>query len=507
MTNKTTATAFKQIRARGVPICGIESADPAATIKGCLAALNGKANDFPITRWDIIRGLTPINVAGKEFIDSLCSGQDPRMVTGNPAECLGALERCADDPAKKLIVFWHNAHRMIDNADVSQGIWNLRDKFKTLGATFVLLAPVLRLPAELKEDIMIISEPLPDEEELTGIVNRLLESADVAGKMPADKMPLAVDTLRGLSAFAAEQCVAVSMSADTGINLDTLWDRKRKMIEQTPGLQVWKGSESFDSLGGLANVKQFLSCILTSGKTPVRAIGFIDEIEKGLAGAAGDTSGTSQDQLQVFLKVMQDLDIPGIILIGPPGTGKSAIAKAAGAVAACPVISIDTGSMKGSLVGESEMKIRTAMEVFKAVSQGKGLFIATCNKIASLPPELRRRFTLGTFFVDLPSKEERDAIWPIWLKRYSMPVKSNLPDCEGWTGAEIRACCDVAYRTGLDLVAASKFVVPVIKSAPDAINGLRQQASGRFLSASYPGLYSDPKAPSNQSAVARKLEI
>jgi hypothetical protein len=26
------------------------------------------------------------------------------------------------------------------------------------------------------------------------------------------------------------------------------------------------------------------------------------------------------------------------------------------------------------------------------------LFIATSNSIASLPPELRRRFTLGTFF-------------------------------------------------------------------------------------------------------------
>ena len=35
----------------------------------------------------------------------------------------------------------------------------------------------------------------------------------------------------------------------------------------------------------------------------------------------------------------------------------AAIAKAAGNVAGAPVISIDTGAMKGSLVGESEAKI------------------------------------------------------------------------------------------------------------------------------------------------------
>jgi SpoVK/Ycf46/Vps4 family AAA+-type ATPase len=80
--------------------------------------------------------------------------------------------------------------------------------------------------------------------------------------------------------------------------------------------------------------------------------------------------------------------------------------------------------MTGSLVGESQRKIRQAMEVFKAVSQGKGLFIATCNKIAALPPELKRRFTLGTFYVDLPSDEERSAIWPIWLKKYNLPKQA-----------------------------------------------------------------------------------
>jgi hypothetical protein len=337
--------------------------------------------------------------------------------------------------------------------------------------------------------VVVVTEPLPDEKEVSSIVESIVKDMrDAGAEFPKDYgHTKAVDTLMGLSAFAAEQALAMSMSK-TGIDFDGLWERKRRTVEQTPGLSIWRGADSFKSLGGLSNIKDFLTKILTSGRTPVRAIGFIDEIEKGFAGSTGDLSGVSQDQLQVFLKVMQDFDIPGIVLVGPPGTGKSAIAKGAGSVAGAEVLSIDTGAMTGSLVGESQRKIRQAMEVFKAVSQGKGLFIATCNKIAALPPELKRRFTLGTFYVDLPSDEERSAIWPIWLKKYNL-TKQALPDCDGWTGAEIRACCDVAYRADLTLKEASAFVVPVCKSAADQIAKLREMASGRFISANKAGLY------------------
>src|SRR4029077_20427044 len=103
--------------------------------------------------------------------------------------------------------------------------------------------------------------------------------------------------------------------------------------------------------------------------------------------------------------------------------------------------------------------------------------IATCNKISSLPPELRRRFTLGTFFVDLPTKAEQAKIWPIWIKRFDLDKGQDLPECEGWTGAEIRACCDVAFRTGKSLKQAASFIVPVFKSAPEAVESLRKLAS------------------------------
>ncbi len=63
------------------------------------------------------------------------------------------------------------------------------------------------------------------------------------------------------------------------------------------------------------------------------------------------------------------------------------------------------------------------------------LFIATSNSIASLPPELRRRFTLGTFFFDLPTAEERETIWRIYLKKYdgqAQKSKSAAGKRIGW---------------------------------------------------------------------------
>jgi len=64
--------------------------------------------------------------------------------------------------------------------------------------------------------------------------------------------------------------------------------------------------------------------------------------------------------------------------------------------------------MRSSLVGASTERLRTALQIIDAVSQRRMLFIATCNSIASLPPELWRRFTLGTFFFDLPTANERE---------------------------------------------------------------------------------------------------
>jgi SpoVK/Ycf46/Vps4 family AAA+-type ATPase len=274
-----------------------------------------------------------------------------------------------------------------------------------------------------------------------------------------------------------------------------LWERKCQAVEQTPGLTIWRGGETFDQVGGCDNIKGFLTAVLHGQEAP-RVIVFVDEIEKAVAGTGTDMSGVKTEMTGTMLSWMQDRGADGVIFIGPPGAAKSAVGKAAGATAGIPTVAFDLSAMQNSLVGGSGERLRAALQVVDAISQGRSLWIATCNSITSLPPELRRRFTLGTFFFDLPSAIERKAIWDIYLKKWNLT--GDLLDDEGWTGAEIKECCRKAWRLKLSLRESAEYVVPVSRSAADQIDALRRQASGRFLSASQPGVFT---TESRQAAV------
>jgi len=473
---------FKAARRVSTPLVCVRTADPASTVAEILAAcLNGKEKP-PVLTWDVVHGLRGVNDGGAAEANLVLGGGDPAMVSARPSDMLALAEKLGDD----AIVFMHAGHRYLSDPVVGQAVWNLRDGYKSRGAMLVILAaPGATLPAELVDDVLVIDEPLPTPEELAEIVRGTFAAAELALD-PATEQK-AVDALAGLSAFAAEQSLAMCLTKD-GLDAPALWNRKRQVIEQTPGLSVWRGGETFSDLGGVENIKTFLRAVL-AGAEPPRAIVFVDEIEKAFAGTGTDLSGVKTEMTGTMLTWMQDREADGAIFIGPPGAAKSAVAKATGNTAGVPTISFDLGAMESSLVGASGDRLRTALKVVDAVAQGRALFIATCNSIASLPPELRRRFTLGTFFFDLPSKAERDAIWQIYLNKYNVEPAQELPDDEGWTGAEIKECCRKAYRLRITLRQAAEYIVPVSRSAAEQIKNLRMQASGRYISASSPGVY------------------
>jgi SpoVK/Ycf46/Vps4 family AAA+-type ATPase len=293
----------------------------------------------------------------------------------------------------------------------------------------------------------------------------------------------------------------MSLSKD-GLDFERLWDRKRQAVEQTPGLTIWRGGETFNQIGGCENIKRFLDALIHGEEAP-RVVVFVDEIEKAFAGSGTDTSGVKTEMTGTMLSWMQDRNADGVIFIGPPGAAKSAVAKAAGATAGIPTVAFDLSAMQSSLVGGSGERLRSALQVVDAICQGRSLWIATCNSITSLPPELRRRFTLGTFFFDLPTAEEREAIWNIYEQRWK--VSGERPDDDGWTGAEIKECCRKAWRLKLSLRDSASYIVPVSRSATDQIEALRRQASGRFLNSSRSGPYSDSPAGESVTVLRRVI--
>jgi hypothetical protein len=465
-----TLNQFKAARRVSVPLIVWKTPDPAATIAQVVELANGKG--APVAQWDCVRGMKPLN----EQAQGKVSGE---IAIGNPVDALIYMESLDE----KSILFFHNAHKFTADPGTLQAVWNLRDSNKQAGKTLVLLAPSMPIPPELANDVLVLDEALPDEAQLTEIVLQQFESAELP--KPGDKeTKKAVDAISGLSAFSAEQVVAMSFEGKTGsvkLNHGSLWERKRQAVEETRGLKVWRGGETFNDIGGVQNIKDFLALFI-GGRKPPHAIVWVDELEKSLAGAQGDTSGTSQDQLGVFLKEMEDNAAEGVLFVGHPGGAKSMVAKATGNTAQVPTIAMDLGAMKGSLVGESEANIRAAMSA---------LYIATCNKIGVIPPELQRRFTLGTFFFDLPSKEERETIWKLYTSKFELSGEAakRPEDDEGWTGADIFNCAKRAWMFRTSLAEAAKYASPICKTRPKEIEALRDVANNAFISASYPGLY------------------
>jgi hypothetical protein len=346
----------------------------------------------------------------------------------------------------------------------------------------------------------MVSE-LPTREQHIEAAQNICSSAGVTEPNDKDAGTIG-DALLGLSGFASEQALALSVTKD-GIDTETLWQRKRQQINETPGLNVYAGKETFKDLGGLDQAKTLFKSLM-GGKRKPGAVVFVDEIEKALGGSSGDTSGVSQSMLGYLLSYMQDQNASGTIFVGPPGAAKSAMAKAIGNEGEVPTVTLDIGGLKGSLVGESEGKMRKALSVITAISGGRPFFVATCNAISVLPPELRRRFTVGTMFFDLPDADERKLIWDIYIDKFKLDAQQDTPNDDGWTGAEIKQCCDLADRLGMTLPEAGKFIVPVAISAKEKTESLRREASGRYLSASAEGVYVYNKT---KASAGRKINV
>jgi hypothetical protein len=493
---------FVAAHKKSTPLIGISTSDQAAVMESVIGL--SEMQKLPLLRWDVIRALVGLNKAGQAAVARVIGDQDAVAATRGAADML--------DVASKLppesMVFMFNAMRWLNADDtdsrvVAQGIANLRDLFKSNGQCLVMLAPSFSLPPEIAQDVMLLDDPLPSTKDLEQIV--LDEYEQHEAKAPdGATMARAVEALRGLAAFPARQVVALNLTKKKGeLNISGLWSRKVSIIGQTPGLSVWTGKSTFKDIGGCGNIKNFLTRLFNGRNRPV-GIGFADELEKAVAGSSGDTSGVSQEMHGQLLQWMTDTDAFGLLFVGHPGAAKTAVAQAIGNEAGVPLIAMNITAMKASLVGESTRNLNNALRVIDAVTDGRALIVGTCNRISGLSPELRRRFSQVMFF-DLPTMEERDMIWPIYLRKYELDDTQQKPADTNWSGADIRKCCEIAWRLNCSLLEASQYVVPVAIANPEAIKRLREEATNKYISAAYEGFYTGPADEQQTSTRSRAV--
>lgn len=481
---------YKAARRVSTPLVAIRTFDAKSTTDAIRGALGERLKDNALILWDIVHGMRALTEKGVDELAHITDGNPPEA-TIPLAETLRMSERARQN----VTIFVSNAHLHWPNeSSVIQGIWNLRDGFKANGNMLILLCnPGAILPTELTSDVLVMDEPLPTTAEIQKTVLDTFKFAKLDA--PDDEtMSKATDALIGLPAFPAEQSTAMCLDTKAKrLDIKELWSHKRQVIGQTPGLSVWEGTERIEDIGGIESVKNFCTRVVNGNDSP-KTIIFIDEIEKAFAGTGTDMSGVKTELTGSMLSWMQDTEMDGVIFIGLPGVSKSNLAKAVGGSYGIPVINFDLAGMQSSLVGSSGANLRAAQKTVDAISGGRVLAIATCNSIHALPPELRRRFNLGIFFFDAPNADERAAIWVIYRKKYGIPAEERTPTDEGWTGAEIKECCKKAYRLRMTLAEASAYIVPVTKSSADLVAQLRGSCSGKYLSASKPGVYQHTEA-------------
>jgi len=501
----------KKSRSIAAPIVVIHTPDQIATANKLSTVTmlrdddGSELQEAPVIQWDLIAGMRAVGCddttdgeiivqRGEQWLTQLAQEKD--------CEYDGEEDPTQQDPlvfldiarrfgVENQVFILHSADGCIDSMGfaVLQAILNVRDDFKATGRTLFLLGPDVQVGAMLSPHVIELSEPLPTGDDLFEIAEtvwRDTSESRVENDLPAIPSPdreKMIEAMTGLVAFPAENAAAMSLTED-GFDLEVLWHEKHRKINETQGLSVYSGVEKFDDLGGLDRAKEFLT-LLINGKTHYSLVVFIDEIEKAMAGSGNDSSGVSQGLLQQELSYMQDRCVRGLLFLGHPGAGKSAIAKAVGNEAGVPCIEYDLNGLKGELVGQTERHQRAAHKTFDAVAGGSILYVATCNGVDELPPALRRRFNRGTFFFDTPTQEERLVIWEIYCTKHDVDVStSTVVNDEGWTGAEIQQCVEIAEELQCSLEKAATYVIPIARSAPETVENLCVEAHGKFQAAS-----------------------
>ena len=490
---------FVDNRAVSTPLLTIRTFDAASAKRAIKKSLGDRLAETPLMEWDSINGLRGLTEElGAPALARMLSDSDTQQAaTVDLPYALAVLSFAQED----VIVYIHNPQLVWDtDKKVIQGILNLRDTYKAHGNMLVLLIGAGDvLPTELQADMKILEEALPTREELAEIVKTTFKYAAqnkdykaCAKGADAKTLAAAVDAGIGLPTFPFEQATSTSLDKVNGVlSIPELWERKRELVSQRPGLGYHAGSETLADMYGCDSVRAF-GCGYMEGKYSPTLILRMDEIEKQFLGAGTDSSGTKGNLLGEWLEWVNDNGVVCSLFYGIPGSSKSWSAYCLGGQYNKPVLNYSIPGMEHEHVGASQRNMRNAHKTLTAISGGhrKIWLIATANRLGGLPAEVISRFQVGgIWFFDAPEAAECTGIMKLKIAKYGLDASQPLPDMTNWTGRDIDNCAIKAQLLDKSLVDAAQFVIPMMASHKEQMDEIRTAASNRYLSASKSGLY------------------
>jgi AAA+ superfamily predicted ATPase len=404
--------------------------------------------------------------------------------------------------------------RYCDNDRISRRLRDLADGFRTARRSIVIVAAELTLPAEVTADAVEFQLGLPSAEELVGGVRSTLAELTAAQGLPNALDAVGVGqlakNLTGLSEEEAlrilRQCVLARGKADAGL-LDDVLEAKRQALRTEGLLEAVKRDASFSSVAGLQRLREWIAKRKSAWTPEGQRFGLVPP--------------------------------KGILITGVQGCGKSLASRAVAGEWGYELVRLDAGALYDKFVGESEKRLRKALELAQKLSpvvlwideiekafasagasgdadaglsqrllatlltwmqdRESGVFLAaTSNNITVLPPEMLRKGRFDEiFFVDLPNAQIRAALFALHLKKRGRDPSAfdagRLAEAsEGFSGAEIEQAIVAGLYTAFSqrqqlstdiLLAEIKSTQPLSVTRAEEIASIREWAKNRAVPA------------------------
>jgi len=443
--------------------------------------------------------------------------------TREPRAALDAVME-STDPAIFLL---KDFHAFIADTDVSRRLRDLTSALKTSYKTLIILAPTLKLPAELEKEVTVVDYALPAREDLDrlleGIIQSVKNNPQIDTSLDEQEREHLLEASLGLTANEAENVFARSLVEKRCFDVNVILAEKEQIIRKSGTLEYYRMQEGFNDVGGMDLLKDWM-----------------------------------RKRTQAFSQKAREFGLPapkGILLLGVQGCGKSLCCKAVASLWRLPLLRMDVGKIFSGIVGSSEENMRRAIRMAESVAptvlwldelekafagvqsssfsdagptsrvfasfitwlQEKTapvFVVATSNDISQLPPELMRKGRFDEiFFVDLPAEDERDEIFEIHIRKRGrdpghFDLKQLAAASDGFSGAEIEqvviASLYDAFDSGRDirmedLLRTTGQSIPLSRTMKEQIDALREWAVTRARPASHQAQLPVREGPAGES--------
>lgn len=310
------------------------------------------------------------------------------------------------------------------------------------------------------------------------------------------------ENLKGFPFSKVDEVLETLGNLDETKAIDYILESKRNLLRQNEVLEVVRIDDGMDAIGGLNELKKWITERKGNFSKDARAFGI--PMPKGMLmlGVQGcGKSLTSKVIANMWNFPLVRLDFVNLFQKGR--SVEELLKDAINTVEGFAPVILWIDEIEKALSQESEgAEIRRVLGWLMTWMQEKSepvFLVATANKVSLLPPELLRKGRFDEiFFVDLPSKNEREEIFKIHIKKRGRnpedyDISKLASDSENFSGAEIEQIVVDALITSYSknselnqkvLEEILRRTVPLSKTYEENIKELRLWSRNRARNAS-----------------------